>query len=163
MKLGTSSYLPLGHLIEWSISADMDRRVETALQLMKGNLQQSSQLSEIATSVNLSASRLSHLFKTETGVSPAKYLKHARMERAKQLLETSFLSVKQVMVAVGINDSSHFVRSFKSTYGQTPTQYRSGIQALKRPSLHVALRPAMTGSHIEHDEHNELPRAVNAK
>ena len=134
----------------------MDRRVETALQLMKGNLQKKTGLSEIAACVNLSASRLSHLFKTETGVSPAKYLKHARMERARQLLETSFLSVKQVMVAVGINDSSHFVRSFKNAYGLTPTDYRSGMAASRRPSLHVTARPVAAASHIER---HELPRA----
>src|ERR1700694_4276028 len=122
--MGIFSCCPLGHLIEWSISADMDRRVETALQLMKNNLQHKANFCEIAASVNLSVSRLSHLFKTETGVSPAKYLKHARMERAKHLLETSFLSVKQVMASVGISDSSHFVRSFKNTYALTPTEYR---------------------------------------
>lgn len=145
-----------------SIRADMDRRVETALHLMKGNLQQKTSLSGIAACVNLSASRLSHLFKTETGVSPAKYLKHARMERAKQLLETSFLSVKQIMVAVGINDSSHFVRSFKNAYGLTPTDYRSGMAASRRPSLHVTARPSASVSHIEH-QHRELPRVVNLK
>jgi AraC family transcriptional regulator, arabinose operon regulatory protein len=139
----------------------MDRRVETALQLMKGNLQQNSRLSEIAASVNLSASRLSHLFKTETGVSPAKHLKRARMERAKQLLETSFLSVKQVMVAVGINDSSHFVRSFKNAYGLTPTDYRSSMASSRRPSLHVTSHPVITGNHMEHN--NDLPRVANLK
>jgi transcriptional regulator GlxA family with amidase domain len=138
----------------------MDRRVETALQLMKGNLQQETDLSEIAASVNLSASRLSHLFKTETGVSPAKYLKRARMERARQLLETSFLSVKQVMVAVGINDSSHFVRSFKNVYGLTPTDYRSVMPASRRPSLHVTARPVASTGHLEH---RELPRVANLK
>ena len=138
----------------------MDRRVETALQLMKANLQQKTGLSDIAAGVNLSASRLSHLFKTETGVSPAKYLKRARMERARQLLETSFLSVKQIMVAVGINDSSHFVRSFKNAFGLTPTDYRSGMTASRRPSLHVTARPVATASHIEHPE---LPRVANLK
>jgi AraC family transcriptional regulator of arabinose operon len=138
----------------------MDRRVETALQLMKGNLQQKTDLSGIAACVNLSASRLSHLFKTETGVSPAKYLKRARMERARQLLETSFLSVKQIMAAVGINDSSHFVRSFKNAYGLTPTDYRSSMPAARKPSLHVTTRPVAPASHIERPE---LARVANLK
>jgi AraC family transcriptional regulator of arabinose operon len=138
----------------------MDRRVETALQLMKNNLQQKTNFCGIAASVNLSVSRLSHLFKTETGVSPAKYLKHARMERAKQLLETSFLSVKQVMASVGINDSSHFVRSFKNSYGLTPTEYRSGMSASRRPISRVKARPALATSRIEH---TDLPRVANLK
>lgn len=47
------------------------------------------------------------------------------MERAKHLLESSFLSVKEIAFQVGLNDESHFVRDFKSTYGFSPALYRS--------------------------------------
>lgn len=47
------------------------------------------------------------------------------MERAKGLLESSFLSVKEIAFQVGLNDESHFVRDFKSTYGFSPAIYRS--------------------------------------
>jgi hypothetical protein len=47
------------------------------------------------------------------------------MERAKDLLESSFLSVKEIAYQVGLNDESHFVRDFKSTYGFSPALYRS--------------------------------------
>ena len=47
------------------------------------------------------------------------------MERAKNLLESSFLSVKEIAFQVGLNDESHFVRDFKSTYGYSPALYRS--------------------------------------
>ena len=47
------------------------------------------------------------------------------MERAKDLLESSFLSVKEIAFQVGLNDESHFVRDFKSTYGFSPALYRS--------------------------------------
>ena len=47
------------------------------------------------------------------------------MERAKDLLESSFLSVKEIAFQVGLNDESHFVRDFKSTYGYSPALYRS--------------------------------------
>ena len=46
------------------------------------------------------------------------------MERAKDLLESSFLSVKEIAYQVGLNDESHFVRDFKSTYGFSPALYR---------------------------------------
>ena len=47
------------------------------------------------------------------------------MERAKDLLESSFLSVKEIAYQVGLNDESHFVRDFKATYGYSPSLYRS--------------------------------------
>jgi len=109
------------------VNAKMDRRVQYARQIIANDLRHSPKLSELASSVNLSPSRLSHLFKTETGVSLGRYLKRARMDSARHLLTTSFLTVKQVMVSVGINDISHFARCFKDTYGLTPTEYRSGI------------------------------------
>ena len=82
-------------------------------------------LTEFAHSVNLSVWRLSHIFKSDVGMPPIKFLKLLRMERAKGLLESSFLSVKEIAFQVGLNDESHFVRDFKSTYGHSPTTYRA--------------------------------------
>ena len=58
---------------------------------------------------------------------PIQYLKVLRIERAKYLLETSFLSVKEITHIVGINDESHFVRDFKRIYGVPPTLYRTAF------------------------------------
>ena len=86
-------------------------------------------LAEFAQSVNLSIWRLSHIFKTDVGMPPIKYLRLLRMERAKGLLESSFLSVKEIAYQVGVNDESHFVRDFKSTYGYSPAIYRSHFRS----------------------------------
>lgn len=82
-------------------------------------------LSEFAQSVNLSVWRLCHIFKSDVGMPPMRYLRLLRMERAKGLLESSFLSVKEIAYRVGLNDESHFVRDFKSTYGSSPACYRT--------------------------------------
>ena len=82
-------------------------------------------LGEFAQSVNLSVWRLCHIFKSDVGMPPIRYLRLLRMERAKDLLESSFLSVKEIAFQVGLNDESHFVRDFKSTYGFSPALYRS--------------------------------------
>ena len=82
-------------------------------------------LAEFARSVNLSVWRLCHIFKSDVGMPPMRYLRLLRMERAKGLLESSFLSVKEIAFQVGLNDESHFVRDFKSTYGFSPALYRS--------------------------------------
>jgi AraC-like DNA-binding protein len=79
----------------------------------------------MAQSVNLSLSHLHHLFKDEIGMSPAKYLKHLRMQRALYLLETTFLTVKEIMLRIGMQDESHFIRDFRKAYGMTPIRYRA--------------------------------------
>lgn len=86
-------------------------------------------LGEFAQSVNLSVWRLCHIFKSDVGMPPIRYLRLLRMEKAKTLLESSFLSVKEIAFQVGLNDESHFVRDFKSTYGLSPAIYRSNFKS----------------------------------
>ena len=106
----------------------MDRRVKQVIALMEKCLHQGRPASWLARRVNLSASRLHQLFKEETGQPPARYLHALRMARARELLESSYLSVKQVMSRVGVSDESHFVRDFKKTYGFTPARYRESFR-----------------------------------
>jgi AraC-like DNA-binding protein len=98
--------------------------VQRVRDLINDNLQGTLRLKEMARAIYLSPSRLEHLFKTETGASLGSYIKAARMEKARELLETTLLSVKEVMGGVGLSDGSHFLRDFKRRYGVTPTQYR---------------------------------------
>ena len=98
----------------------MDKRVEKILEMMRDDVRGELCLAEFAQSVNLSVWRLCHIFKSDVGMPPIKYLRLLRMERAKGLLESSFLSVKEIAFQVGLNDESHFVRDFKSTYGHSP-------------------------------------------
>lgn len=46
------------------------------------------------------------------------------MQLAKDLLETSFLNIKEIMSRVGFRDQSHFARDFRSTFGLSPIEYR---------------------------------------
>lgn len=102
----------------------MDQRVQIVIAMMKDDLCREWSLDSLARSLGMSRSRFQHLFKAETGSSPAHYLRALRLEHARELLESSLLNVKQVMASVGIYDKSHFGRAFKKAYGLTPTQYR---------------------------------------
>lgn len=103
----------------------MAERVKRVIELMEGDPSRSFTLGKMAESVNLSAPYFCYLFKTITGVPPAKYLKSLRMQQAAVLLTTTFLSVKEIVRRVGLTDESHFVRDFKRLYGMTPSEYRN--------------------------------------
>jgi len=103
----------------------MDQRIRLAITLMQDELRRELPLAELARAVYLSPSRFQHLFKAETGTTPAHYLRKLRLEHAKGLLETSLLGIKQIMHSVGLKDRSHFEREFKKLYGLTPRQYRA--------------------------------------
>ena len=107
----------------------MDYRIETVLTHIQDNLQRTLSLNKLAKSVNLSPSRLRHLFKAETGVTPTQHLKRLRMQKAKEVLETTYLNVKEVLAMIGLTDESHFVRDFKKEYGRTPSQHRARINS----------------------------------
>jgi AraC family transcriptional regulator of arabinose operon len=100
-----------------------DARVKEALAMMQAN--ERLEIGAIADVLNLSVSRFRHLFKIETGISVKRYQTRLRMARARELLEHSFLRVKEITVIVGISDVSHFTRNYKARYAQTPSQTRA--------------------------------------
>ncbi len=85
-------------------------RVRTVIDFMKANLHRPIKLTELAGAVNLSPRYFSQLFKIETGIAPGEYLIRLRIEKAAELLTTTFLSVKQVMAGVGYDNKSNFGR-----------------------------------------------------
>jgi transcriptional regulator GlxA family with amidase domain len=101
----------------------MDERVRAAISFMNANLYRKLTALEVAQSVRLSLPHLRSLFKDQTGQSITAYRKRLQLERAKHLLETTFLSVKEVAASIGLNEVSHFVRDFDKKYGTTPARY----------------------------------------
>jgi AraC-like DNA-binding protein len=102
----------------------MDPRIAHVITAMERNLDGRLTVAALAEAVTLSPSRLSVLFRRETGVTPVRYLRTLRMERARLLLERTFLSVKEVMAFVGVNDPSHFTRDFSRHHGVAPSRIR---------------------------------------
>jgi AraC family transcriptional regulator of arabinose operon len=116
----------------------MDPRIVKVLELMSSSFHRPLPVGYMAATVNLSYSRLEHLFKAEMGVTPVNYLKRLRIEKARELLETTFLTNQQIIFKVGIFDESHFVREFKKFYGMRPSQYRKRHHALGDGDLHAS-------------------------
>lgn len=102
-----------------------DKRVVAAFEMLKKSAAQGDlDFDQIARSVNLSTSRLRHLFTLEAGMSPTHYVKLVRLRQARRLMLQSFLTVKEVMGQSGFSDVSHFVREYKRVFGETPSQTR---------------------------------------
>ncbi len=102
----------------------MDRRVQITISTIEEKLSRKFEIEQLARQANISVSHLRHVFKFETGVTPTQYVKRVRMQQAELLLQTTFLSVKEVMNRVGITNESYFSHEFKKTYGVPPSQYR---------------------------------------
>jgi len=116
---------------------EMDRRVKRVIILMEQGFNQPLSVADLAKAVNLSPGRLCHIFKSETNVALLHYLRALRMEQAKRLLQTTFMTVKEVMIEVGVRDESHFVRDFESTFGVSPARFRLSLDIENGPATEL--------------------------
>ncbi len=98
--------------------------IKSACRKMYDNIDKELDLNSLARESMLSKSRFSHLFKECMGKSPSAFLLSMRIERARELLETSELSVREVGEAVGYFDQNYFSRIFKKNVGMSPTVFR---------------------------------------
>ena len=74
--------------------------------------------------VNISPYYFSKLFKEATGENFIEYLTNIRIDKAKELLEKSDLSMKEICAMCGYSDPNYFSRTFKKNVGLTPTEYK---------------------------------------
>lgn len=102
----------------------MDYRIKVILSKIENDLLQPLVIEDLARSVNLSVSRLQHLFKKEVHTGIIKYINNLRLQKARGLLETTCLHVKEIRSKVGVKTESHFVQIFKQEFGATPSNYR---------------------------------------
>ncbi len=82
-------------------------------------------MNALADYLKVSSVTLAVEFKNEMDVRPSDYLANLRMEKAKELLSTTNMLVREVSLAVGYEDDHVFMRRFKKYTGMTPGQYRS--------------------------------------
>lgn len=83
-------------------------------------------ISAIAEAFEMPMTRLSLAFKEIMRMSPLEYLTLLRVERSKELLSATDMSIKDLASSVGYYDASSFIRRFKQMTGVTPLQYRRG-------------------------------------
>lgn len=103
----------------------MDRRIQTAIQLIHNDTQHKLDLSALAQEVNLSQARFSHLFKEQTSRSPKRYRHEYRLQLARVLLENTFLRVNQIAARLGYRHAPDLTRDFTKFYGHPPSSIRT--------------------------------------
>ena len=81
-------------------------------------------MQDVARVMNYSDAYFCKLFKQCFKVNFSAYLNEYRIAKAKELLQTTRLNVREVSVACGYSDSNYFARVFKRVTGMTPTEYR---------------------------------------
>jgi YesN/AraC family two-component response regulator len=81
-------------------------------------------ITDIAKSVGLSQTVFYGKMKSIVGMSPGDFLRHVRMEKAKEMIAHSDLTFSEIAYAVGFSDPKYFSRCFKTDVGMTAKDYR---------------------------------------
>ena len=98
--------------------------ISQAKAYILANYQKEISLDDVSRAVDISPYYFSKIFKEETGQNFIEYLTAIRMEKAKELLTGSGLSMKEICAQVGYADPNYFSRTFKKNVGLTPTEYK---------------------------------------
>lgn len=83
-------------------------------------------LSELSIQLNQPIYYLSRLVKNSTGQTYKELLQRKRLNQAAYLLTSTKLSITDIIVAIGYDNTSYFHKVFKERFGVTPKEYRKG-------------------------------------
>lgn len=94
---------------------------------IESNYQKIISLEEMTNLANMSKSHFVRQFRRETGMSPVRYLKFVRIQRAKELLKRNDLTISATALRVGFHEVSNFNKNFRNIEGCTPSEYRANL------------------------------------
>lgn len=98
--------------------------IQTIVAFVDEHIHEPIPLSVIAHKAGYSSSRISAIFKKETGKNIEDYLLGRRVVEAKRLLGRTRLSITEIAFEVGFNSYTRFVVAFKKRAGVSPTEFR---------------------------------------
>jgi AraC family transcriptional regulator of arabinose operon len=101
-----------------------DERVRRAMDYLAARPAEPFRLETLAKHCGLSESRLSHLFREQTGATPQVYSEELRLRLAQQLLVHSGLRVNEVAAETGFADPFYFAKRFRKFSKCSPSAYR---------------------------------------
>lgn len=100
-------------------------QLQRVVALIEDSIEHGIGLQALADEAALSRSHFSTAFRRSTGVSPYRYLKLRRLNRAMDLLKTTALSLSDIALRCGFSSQAHFTVHFHREHGTPPGRFRS--------------------------------------
>ncbi|MBN2022679.1 MAG: AraC family transcriptional regulator [Pirellulales bacterium] len=106
----------------------LDSVVREAKNLLAERVEEFVELKDVAELLGMSYDYFRHVFKEQTGMAPYQYHLQLRLNRAKELLNGTDMTTKDIAMTLQFESPYHFSRIFKQKTGMTPTQWRQGTR-----------------------------------
>jgi len=114
------------------VAADERGRLAKLLDWIRGHLGVEHTIAALAERASMSTRTLQREFKAATGLAPYAWIVRERIERAKELLETTRLSAPEIAERIGIGSPESLRHHFRVRVGTTPAQYRARFSRQRR-------------------------------
>lgn len=111
--------VPLKHLI-----GHQSGKLVVAVELMEANIKEPISQEDLASYVGLSRRQLQRLFQRYLMCAPSRYYLQLRLQRARELLHQTGMSLVEISALTGFVSTSHFSKSYKAFYGHSPSAER---------------------------------------
>lgn len=126
----TAPFLSLLALLSRTRSGNARKRiVSDAALAVSADLRRHHSLEELSRASGYSKNQLIHIFRAETGMTPAGYVRRIRLDAARQLLTDSALSVGRIAEETGFDSYAGFYKAFRRAFGVSPDEYRHTAEA----------------------------------
>ena len=128
--------LSIRHRSDDIINESPDDFVYKVIRYLDEHFKEKIFLEKIASNFHISQSYLSHIFKSETGMSVLKYVMQLKIGEAQSLLMKSDYPIGDISYQLSFNDNSHFNIMFKKYTGLSPSQYRSNFHEFDKKHVY---------------------------
>lgn len=116
------TYLSLQQNANENLTNSSNKIIHKIIDYINENISQKINLDDLAKDTALSISRISHIFKEETGISILKYINKKRLSLAKELIRQGETFIN-ISIKCGFQDYTSFFRTFKKEFNITPGEY----------------------------------------
>jgi AraC-like DNA-binding protein len=103
--------------------------IRRAQQYISNHLREKLSVTLVANRIDVSPSYMTALFHKHLGISPGEYIRRAKLQESKLLMQEGTLNFTEIAAALEYSTVHHFSRQFKEHFGITPTQYAKGVAA----------------------------------
>lgn len=106
------------------VSGLTNKKLALVLELIESDLSEDLPLKVLANAAGLSEYHFLRMFKQSTGYTPHQYVISQRIERAKELLQKTEMTITEIAYLLGFSTPAHFTHHFRRKTGYTPTEIR---------------------------------------
>lgn len=101
-----------------------NKKLALVLELIESDLSEDLPLKVLANAAGLSEYHFLRMFKQSTGYTPHQYVISQRIERARELLKKTDMTITEIAYLLGFSTPAHFTHHFRRKTGLTPTEMR---------------------------------------